>query len=47
MSHEAAGKSDEWYTPKYIFDALNTWFDLDVAAPEGGAAIRSDKSLLP
>lgn len=30
---EAPGKSDEWYTPKYIFDALEVCFDLDVAAP--------------
>jgi hypothetical protein len=30
---EALGKSDEWYTPKYIFDALGVHFDLDVAAP--------------
>lgn len=30
---EAAGKSDEWYTPKYIFDALGCVFDLDVAHP--------------
>lgn len=27
------GNSDEWYTPKYIFDALGCGFDLDVAAP--------------
>lgn len=30
---ESAGKSDEWYTPKYIFDALECRFDMDVAAP--------------
>lgn len=30
---EAAGKSDDWYTPKYIFDALCCTFDLDVAPP--------------
>lgn len=30
---EAAGKSDEWYTPRYIFDALGCTFDLDVASP--------------
>lgn len=37
MSHwEAPGASDEWYTPKYIFDALCTAFDLDVAAPNDG-----------
>ncbi len=39
MSHwEASGESNEWYTPKYIFDALGTRFDLDVAAPHGGLA---------
>jgi len=31
------GASDEWYTPKYIFDAMGARFTLDVAAPEGGA----------
>lgn len=30
---ESNGKSDEWYTPKYIFDALGCEFDTDVAAP--------------
>lgn len=35
MSHwESIGKSDEWYTPKYIFDALGVTFDMDVAAPK-------------
>ncbi len=28
--------SDDWYTPKYIFDALGVTFDLDVAAPIEG-----------
>jgi hypothetical protein len=32
----SAGASDEWYTPKYIFDALGCGFDLDVAAPRNG-----------
>lgn len=37
MSHwEETGKSDEWYTPKYIFDALSCRFDQDVAAPNDG-----------
>lgn len=32
MSHwEKIGQSDEWYTPKYIFDALGCRFDMDVA----------------
>jgi hypothetical protein len=34
---EAAGKSDEWFTPRYIFDAMMpVEFDLDVAAPMDG-----------
>ncbi|HET9135134.1 MAG TPA: DNA N-6-adenine-methyltransferase [Candidatus Kapabacteria bacterium] len=34
MSHwEREGVTDEWYTPKYIFDALEETFDLDVASP--------------
>jgi hypothetical protein len=28
--------NDDWYTPKWIFDALNVQFDLDVASPPGG-----------
>lgn len=30
------GGSDDWFTPKYIFDALCVRFDLDVAAPAEG-----------
>lgn len=33
MSHESKGKSDEWYTPKYIFEALGCSFDMDVSSP--------------
>lgn len=33
---KGAGESDEWYTPKYIFDALGCVFDLDVASPPNG-----------
>lgn len=35
-AYEARGESDEWYTPKYIFDALGERFDLDVACPPEG-----------
>jgi hypothetical protein len=28
--------SDEWYTPKHVFDAMDVWFDLDVSAPIEG-----------
>jgi DNA N-6-adenine-methyltransferase (Dam) len=31
---ESSVKTDEWYTPKYIFDALEVRFDMDVAAPQ-------------
>lgn len=30
------GGSDEWYTPRHVFDALGETFDLDVAAPIDG-----------
>lgn len=34
MSHwESPGASDEWYTPRFVFDALGEVFDTDVAAP--------------
>jgi hypothetical protein len=33
---KGAGESDEWYTPKYVFDALGCIFDVDVAAPLDG-----------
>jgi hypothetical protein len=36
MSHEKRGESDEWYTPKYVFDALGERFTLDVASPPEG-----------
>lgn len=29
-------KSDDWYTPRYVFDALGCEFDLDVSAPIEG-----------
>lgn len=35
-AYEARGKTDEWYTPRYIFDALGETFDLDVASPSDG-----------
>lgn len=31
---ETTGQSDEWRTPKYVFDAMRTPFDMDVAAAE-------------
>lgn len=34
---EESGKSDDWFTPKYVFDALDIEFDLDVTAPQNGA----------
>lgn len=32
--HEQRVISDDWYTPKEVFDALEAVFDLDVAHPE-------------
>ena len=33
---QTATGSDDWYTPKWIFETLGLTFDLDVAAPSGG-----------
>ena len=35
---EKLGRSDEWYTPAYIFRAMSPglYFDMDVASPPGG-----------
>lgn len=33
INGKQSGKSDEWYTPRYIFDSLQCRFDVDVAAP--------------
>ena len=33
MSHEQVVISNEWYTPKYVFNALGVTFDLDPASP--------------
>ena len=35
-AYEAAGETNEWYTPRYIFEALGERFDLDVACPADG-----------
>lgn len=36
VDDRAAGTSDEWYTPRYVFDALGEVFDLDPACPVTG-----------
>jgi hypothetical protein len=33
LHEQSVGKSDEWYTPEYVFKAMATRFDLDVCAP--------------
>ncbi len=38
MSHEAVGKSDEWYTPDYVFQGLGVTFDMDVAPARFGTS---------
>lgn len=43
---EDHGESNDWYTPRYIFDALGCEFDLDVAAPlEGPLHVPCDEYL--
>lgn len=39
FTHESAkSQSIEWYTPKWVFDAIAEQFDIDVCAPEGGVS---------
>ena len=38
LHENSVGMTDEWYTPKYVFDALGCQFDLDVAHPGNGKA---------
>jgi hypothetical protein len=33
LHEQCVGATDEWYTPKHVFDALGCRFDMDVAAP--------------
>lgn len=33
LHEQSAGKTNEWYTPRHVFDALGCRFDMDVAAP--------------
>jgi len=42
---ESTGKSDEWYTPPWVFEALGCRFDLDVAAPVEGAFVPADRRI--
>ena len=34
LHEQSVGATDEWYTPKHVFDAMETIFDLDVASPD-------------
>lgn len=36
FTHEKPNENYEYYTPSYIFDALDTEFDMDIASPEEG-----------
>lgn len=33
LHEQSVGATDEWYTPKRVFDALGCRFDMDVSAP--------------
>lgn len=37
--------SDDYYTPRWVFDALGLEFDLDVASPPGGSAVPAKRYL--
>jgi hypothetical protein len=33
LHEQSVGKTDEWYTPPHVFEALGCSFDMDVASP--------------
>lgn len=33
LHEQSVGKTDEWYTPPHVFEALGCEFDIDVASP--------------
>lgn len=33
LHEQSVGATDEWYTPKYVFDAMDAVFNIDVASP--------------
>jgi hypothetical protein len=35
LHEQSMGASDEWYTPRHVFEAMATEFDLDVSSPDG------------
>lgn len=48
-AHEqSVGATNEWYTPRYVFDAMGVRFDLDVASPglERTPWIPADRALI-
>lgn len=45
MSHESTGKSDDWYTPKFVFDKMEVWFDMDCASSEDGTFVPCSKKI--
>ncbi|RJO75458.1 MAG: adenine methyltransferase [Myxococcales bacterium] len=36
LHEQSVGLTDEWYTPRYVFDAMGCTFDMDVASPPTG-----------
>src|SRR6266516_1734518 len=42
LHEQSRGKSDEWYTPQYIFDAMGVPFDLDPCPPFGSGGLEAE-----
>ena len=39
LHEQSIGKTNEWYTPAYVFKALGCQFDMDVASPKIKTAV--------
>jgi hypothetical protein len=42
LHEQSVGATDEWYTPRHVFEAMGVEFDLDVAAPDHYALPSAD-----
>jgi hypothetical protein len=46
FAHESShNETVEWYTPKWVFDALNITFDLDPCSPQTGGFVPARRKL--
>ncbi len=46
LHEQSIGATDEWYTPRYIFDALGCQFDMDVASSKAASWVPASQFIM-